>query len=666
MQLFASKMNLHRPALLAALGAIVLLEGAYGCIGSDGAEEFIDENIGETSQALCGVDVSCDSTTPPPGTPADIEHTPFTVEGTFTVSWPSVSGATSYKLQRSLNGGSYATIYTGLALKRTLSTSGLAEGSYKYRIAACNSGGCSSYKTGKAMFYGPGPNRSTTSTVKTMAKTASPAPVLGMGHDELLRQNTGNTCVDTAPANVTTEPWIFQDSKIEIVSSRSEVATLLHLSQNLGVGAKYGEIDASLEYEDQKSLLHSTTRVESTWAIVVSSYHSFRSKQINNRSDLPLVQSKADLLRSDNGALFRNQCGDKFVYRVLYGRKLYMTGQIKALDRSAQEIKDQTKNLRTDLQLYANADTDVKVALKSMLTTKYMSYDVKFNVMSYGSTVPASDTVDLATAMDYLKDFGDEPVDLATSGAPIDILTSEYTLPSDIPSSKLPEYQSRKEKLQKWYKWDALIAQRCEPFDRTLHPSRGDIDDMVEDAKAFMQGRSLRDDCYHMKRTVEQNIRNCEDTTKWGQCIDYNSSSCQVVDSSNVSTNCLTFATRLPEWQPKVTTLHLYKDFDGQANALPLYPVTACSTVPANAIFDRRFKGTDCTTSGCAPELAGVTVTTSQSHRASNGFNGLGGTPLQFCAGTFLSVPCCWTSGARINQKHAAHLLEPKIVSYLF
>ncbi|MBK9264904.1 MAG: hypothetical protein IPM54_34625 [Polyangiaceae bacterium] len=111
--------------------------------------------------------------------------------------------------------------------------------------------------------------------------------------------------------------------------------------------------------------------------------------------------------------------------------------------------------------------------------------------------------------------------------------------------------------------------------------------------------------------------------------------------------------------------MHLNKAYGGQQ-----YPaicgVGYCSPTPANVILDRRFKGTDCTWSGCAPELAGVTVTTSEFFRASNGFNYLDEPSRQFCAGVFLTLPAGWTSGARINQKHAAHLLEPKIVSYLF
>ena len=34
--------------------------------------------------------------------------------------------------------------------------------------------------------------------------------------------------------------------------------------------------------------------------------------------------------------------------------------------------------------------------------------------------------------------------------------------------------------------------------------------------------------CFRMKRAVQENIQNCEDTAKWGQCIQPDSPSCAV------------------------------------------------------------------------------------------------------------------------------------------
>jgi len=83
---------------------------------------------------------------PIPGTPGSIDYPPSSSSGNFTVSWSSVSGATSYQLARSSNGGStWSTIFNGSATSRAQS---LGDGSYRYRARACNSSGCSNWRTG--------------------------------------------------------------------------------------------------------------------------------------------------------------------------------------------------------------------------------------------------------------------------------------------------------------------------------------------------------------------------------------------------------------------------------------------------------------------------------------------------------------------------------------
>ena len=61
--------------------------------------------------------------------------------GSYTVSWGSVSGATSYTLQEQANGGGWSTTYSGSAASKAFS--GKSHGaSYGYRVEACNAGGC--------------------------------------------------------------------------------------------------------------------------------------------------------------------------------------------------------------------------------------------------------------------------------------------------------------------------------------------------------------------------------------------------------------------------------------------------------------------------------------------------------------------------------------------
>src|SRR5690606_19904676 len=63
--------------------------------------------------------------------------------GSYTVSWNSVSSATTYKLEERPSGGSWTQIHSASGLSKAIS--GKGNGTYEYRVRACNSGGCGSY-----------------------------------------------------------------------------------------------------------------------------------------------------------------------------------------------------------------------------------------------------------------------------------------------------------------------------------------------------------------------------------------------------------------------------------------------------------------------------------------------------------------------------------------
>ena len=60
--------------------------------------------------------------------------------GSYTITWSGVSGATSYTLQEQVNGGGWSTVQANGA--GSWSTSGRGNGTYGYRVQACNVGGC--------------------------------------------------------------------------------------------------------------------------------------------------------------------------------------------------------------------------------------------------------------------------------------------------------------------------------------------------------------------------------------------------------------------------------------------------------------------------------------------------------------------------------------------
>jgi YD repeat-containing protein len=65
------------------------------------------------------------------------------IGGDFSVTWSSVANSNSYKLEQQLGAGAWSEVYAGASLSKAFS--GLADGTYAYRVRACGPGGCSDY-----------------------------------------------------------------------------------------------------------------------------------------------------------------------------------------------------------------------------------------------------------------------------------------------------------------------------------------------------------------------------------------------------------------------------------------------------------------------------------------------------------------------------------------
>ncbi|WP_158635301.1 hypothetical protein [Luteimonas cucumeris] len=95
-----------------------------------------------------GVTVTTVVNVPPSGVPV-LAAPPASNNGSYTINWGAVAGATKYTLEQSANGGAYATVQDTAVL--SWSTSGKAAGSYAYRAKACNPAGCGGYSTVKTV-----------------------------------------------------------------------------------------------------------------------------------------------------------------------------------------------------------------------------------------------------------------------------------------------------------------------------------------------------------------------------------------------------------------------------------------------------------------------------------------------------------------------------------
>lgn len=79
---------------------------------------------------------------PPAGAPS-ISAPATNSSGAYTVTWTAIAMTTSYRLEESTNGGAWTLIHDEGSTGRSMS--GKASGTYKYRVQACNTSGCSAW-----------------------------------------------------------------------------------------------------------------------------------------------------------------------------------------------------------------------------------------------------------------------------------------------------------------------------------------------------------------------------------------------------------------------------------------------------------------------------------------------------------------------------------------
>jgi len=108
-----------------------------------------------------------------PSTPGSITYPSTDSDGSFTVSWSSVSGATNYQLWRSQDSDfSPATVaYNGS--NTSYSETGLADGTYYYRVIASNDCGASGWRSGGAIIVGDIPSTPPNAPTVTASTGAS-------------------------------------------------------------------------------------------------------------------------------------------------------------------------------------------------------------------------------------------------------------------------------------------------------------------------------------------------------------------------------------------------------------------------------------------------------------------------------------------------------------
>ncbi len=89
-------------------------------------------NSGDANGVITDTTTVCFDYVNPPAAPTLNAISNSDLNGSYTTSWSSVSGAVGYELQENFNGGSWATIYSGV--DRTFNLTGKADGEWCYQV----------------------------------------------------------------------------------------------------------------------------------------------------------------------------------------------------------------------------------------------------------------------------------------------------------------------------------------------------------------------------------------------------------------------------------------------------------------------------------------------------------------------------------------------------
>jgi len=128
--------------------------GAFGAIYNGPANSFsytatstgtYTYRVRACNASVCGGygPTGSSTITIPPASAPSLSLPATNNSGAYTVSWSAVPGATNYQAEQQVNGGAFSVIQGSGAT--SWSTSGQGNGTYGYRVIACNAGGCGPY-----------------------------------------------------------------------------------------------------------------------------------------------------------------------------------------------------------------------------------------------------------------------------------------------------------------------------------------------------------------------------------------------------------------------------------------------------------------------------------------------------------------------------------------
>lgn len=640
-----------------ALGA--LLASAPGCGPLDAPASATATHaapliICDETQPDCGYEPP---PPPPPAAPLGLTYTPFTEDGSVQVRWPAVADATWYEVQR-FDGASWGPVSSGSATSATVSLPGT--GNFRFRVRACNDGGCSAFTEDHTLYARPRADGRVMGLASTSGATLAANssveinPLLGFGFDRLRQEVRQDTCVDLTNAQRTTVAGPRKSHSVSIAKTRSTFAQELGLTSSLGISVKFGDFSAS--YGKKQTLVSKTSSIEETHVLVARLRDEVSQDLLLNPSTYPLTPYWKDQLAAGRSETFRNACGDAFVTALVRGKEVFVTFQLKNQEYTKEELQTKTSELKASLDDWMSTGwSDEK---KNSINQTFSSYRVEVAVVSTGSTVAVTSVgLTLTDALDLMRRVEAEDV---TNPFTFDFVATDYVPPSDLPAGAVADYRPVYTTLEQLARFDAETSRRCELFDGDLYPDLSF--EFTRMAGVLFPTMQPRNDCIHLRATLSTLMQACQTFSRWGECVSPRSSACTVLEDGNT---CLAVGERLPVWLETNNFLNLYGYLDtGWSSERKWVTNRTCFTT--RALPDLRVKKNYCLSAAdCPSERPGVSVLTRSARRVSYSLNRWETTDMQcLYAEAKIERPAYYGGTAIINQDHRIYGLYPYSAIY--
>lgn len=425
----------------------------------------------------------------------------------------------------------------------------------KYAVRACNSVGCSPYKT--SQYYSINANYdnggavtkplesvrtnsqlarkgtySALSTNQTEQETALAA--LSKGYDALKGEVYGNSCWDLSGAAQLDSVQYINDQKYSFsqVDTYESLATTLDVKRSGGGSISFGGF--SIGGSGSSSLYSETSKVTESSVIVSSFIDKQNRYQAKQALTLGMSTPYVNYLVNNQPKEFRKFCGDKFIDTVTTGRKILFTIRVVSEKSSYSEIKSKTLELKASLESYS-ADGNFTSSEASSLEQEFEGYT--FDIIGTqtggsdsGNLLRLNSITEYMTVLTSFANSNDE--DLVN----IESTERDYPIPSALAGTShfdvFSDYTEYRDILQTWGRLDSQLERRCWMLD--LNGIDPDAVGQIEEAMglSFYEGNvSQRDLCDSAKDMVDRFVNYCSNQGEWNKCFLPNSSNC--IDSIN-------------------------------------------------------------------------------------------------------------------------------------